>query len=87
VGQGTAAGVHWQRRDRVPVDGRAIIRARDAKGWTREKLAAELGLSYKTVERYEKGERLPKRATVARLVVLLGMGEEVLGVVAARLNA
>jgi transcriptional regulator with XRE-family HTH domain len=84
VGQGEGRPPHWRRRGQVPVDGRAIVRARDAKGWTREKLAAELGVSYKTVERYEKGERLPSRETVARIVALLGMGEEILGVVAAR---
>jgi ribosome-binding protein aMBF1 (putative translation factor) len=84
VGQGEGRPPHWRRRGQVPVDGAAIRRAREAKGWTREKLAAELACSYKTVERIEAGQRHPTRETVARIVALLGMGEEILGVVAAR---
>ena len=80
MGQSTSGRENWQRRDRVPIDGQVIRRAREAKGWSREKLAAELGLSHRTVERYETGARRPPRDTMLRLTLLLGVTLTDLGV-------
>jgi ribosome-binding protein aMBF1 (putative translation factor) len=71
VAAGDSARVHWQRKGRVPVNGAAVQKAREAKGWDRTKLAAELGWCEKTLARYETGEREPTKATVRRMTELL----------------
>ncbi len=61
----------WRERGRVPVNGPALQQAREAKGWSREKLAAELGCSHRSVERYENDQRQPTPDTVDAVARLL----------------
>ena len=56
-----------------------IKNARLAKGLSQNELAKETGISYRTVQNYEMGVRLPKkRETYTKLAAALGISEEVL---------
>jgi ribosome-binding protein aMBF1 (putative translation factor) len=76
--------VDGRRPPPVPLSAGLIRQARERRGWSREKLAAELGCSLKTVERYEAGRRVPTRETAARIILALEIGPaELLGAGAA----
>lgn len=47
--------------------GRQITAAREAKGWNKVELARQANIDQSVITKYEKGERLPKAATRARL--------------------
>lgn len=42
------------------MDGSTIRRMREARGWTQERLAKELGVGARTVGGWERGEAVPK---------------------------
>lgn len=53
---------------------RAVLRReRDAKGWSRAKLADLAGLHYRTVEYVESGRSVPNWTTAIRLAAALGL--------------
>lgn len=43
---------------------------RDRLGWTQERLARELGVSWITVQRWEKGKVMPSPLAAARIAAL-----------------
>lgn len=47
--------------------------AREAKGWTLERLAAESGVHKSTISRLERGETLPMHGTAHSLERALGL--------------
>ena len=53
------------------MDGRTIRRLREARGWTQERLAPELGVGMRTVGSWERGETVPQNR--------LGMLQEIFG--------
>ena len=53
--------------------GRVIQKAREAKGMSREELAAELGVSVFSVMRWESGKTRPLRAFRKKLEEILGV--------------
>ncbi len=56
------------------VYGQAVRAAREARGWTRERFAAELGVSLVTAERLEEaGERIPTRRAAGWVADNLGV--------------
>jgi ribosome-binding protein aMBF1 (putative translation factor) len=50
--------------------------AREAAGLSKEGLAAQAGVSYKTVERLEAGTAIPRRATLTVITAALGIDLE-----------
>jgi DNA-binding XRE family transcriptional regulator len=62
----------------VEADG-TVYRLREARGWSREKLAAETGLSFATIQRLESG-KYPRVEHVMRVADALGVSiDELLG--------
>ncbi len=55
--------------------GEVIAEAREAKGLTREQLATELGCSYITVARWEKGRKMPMRVFRRKLQEILDLSD------------
>ena len=53
--------------------GHTIVAARKARGWSREKLAGEVGLNYFTLQRIEAGRRLPRVEHLVAIAELLGL--------------
>lgn len=53
--------------------------ARALKGWTQEELAAQLGTTFETVSRWERGLMLPTPYFRTRLCAVFGMSAEELG--------
>lgn len=53
--------------------GERIGRARNALGWTRERLAEEAGVRPEQVSRWESGSRVPKRESVLKLARAMGV--------------
>lgn len=51
-----------------------LERLRVAKGWSRERLAGEAGLSLATIERIELGRRTPQLTTAVKIANALGVG-------------
>ncbi len=47
---------------------------RQARGWTPENLAEQVGVGRKQVYAWERGEQLPRPATWQRLADLFGVG-------------
>ncbi len=47
---------------------------RQARGWTQEDLAEQVGVGRKQVQAWERGEHLPRPATWQRLADLFGVG-------------
>jgi transcriptional regulator with XRE-family HTH domain len=43
------------------------------KGWTRQETADEIGISYDAMGDYERGERLPRLETLAKMSKLFGV--------------
>jgi transcriptional regulator with XRE-family HTH domain len=72
--------------------GRRIREARLAHGWTHEELARRVGVNWRTVQRWQKGQ-LPRLGTLVRLAETLGLPrsyfveEEDLGAVLDELRA
>jgi transcriptional regulator with XRE-family HTH domain len=54
----------------------SIRAAREALGMTREELAFKAGISFGTLERIERGQNTPRRATLAVLAEALGIPVE-----------
>lgn len=57
----------------VPLPGALIREARERKGWEPAELAVALGVSVRTVRRWEAGQRSPGRVLAARIVLVLGI--------------
>jgi len=56
-----------------------LVKTREEKGWSREKLAVESGVSYNTIVKIEYGGIVnPKIATVIKLAKALGVSVDVL---------
>ena len=55
------------------VDGTQIRAAREARGWTQEDLAREVGVGSRTIGNWERGETIPKNR-LGRLVEIFGEG-------------
>ena len=55
--------------------GEQIREWRTRRGWTQDRLAAELGVAHDTVSRWENGAQEPSRMAVSLLVLRLGMVE------------
>jgi SOS-response transcriptional repressor LexA len=53
--------------------GENIRAARAARGWSKERLGKELGVSRQTVENWENGTHTPTRKYVPKLISVLGM--------------
>jgi predicted transcriptional regulator len=53
-----------------------LIDTREAAGLSKEGLAAQAGVSYKTVERLEAGTAIPRRATLTVITAALGIDLE-----------
>src|SRR5579884_4212147 len=53
--------------------------ARALKGWSQEELAAQLGTTFETVSRWERGLMLPGPFFRTRLCAVFGMTAEALG--------
>lgn len=61
-------------RQRPKQDERVGLRqARERTGLSREKVAPQVGISSKTLERWERGDTSPKRYIVERLAVIYGI--------------
>lgn len=58
--------------------GRRIVQARQAAGWSQEKLSRAVGAAQTTVSSWERGRTEPSRDDVARIAAALGVGLEVL---------
>lgn len=58
--------------------GNCILHARKELGLTQKELAAQTGLSIKTVQDIEKGRKNPTYGTLVRLVVRLGISPDAL---------
>lgn len=54
------------------MDGAEIRAAREARGWTQEQLAAQVGVGQRTVGNWERGETIPKNRA-GRLREVLGI--------------
>jgi len=52
--------------------GLRIREARVARGWTHEELARRLGVNWRTVQRWQKGQ-LPRMSTLLRVADVLGV--------------
>ena len=50
-----------------------IKEAREARGWTQERLAAEMNTTQQTVQRWESGQTDPKSGIVKEISRLLGI--------------
>lgn len=50
-----------------------IKEAREARGWTQERLAAEMNTTQQTVQRWESGQTDPKSSIVKDISRLLGI--------------
>lgn len=50
-----------------------ITRARQARGWTREKLAVEVGVARATIDNIENGRRDPGVSTIEKIASVLGI--------------
>ena len=72
---------HYTQRDRRQVDGDAIRQIRRALRWSPTKLAAELGVSERTLNRYESGRIQPPKQIVTGIVALAIAGNVDLAVV------
>jgi len=59
-----------------------LVKLREAQGWSREKLAAESGVSYNTIVKIEYGGiENPKIETVIKLAKALGVSlDEIVGI-------
>lgn len=55
--------------------GQQIRRAREARRWTQEDLARELGVGTRSIGRWERGEAVP-RSAIGALQQVLGLGDE-----------
>ena len=53
--------------------GRRLRKAREAKGWSTEKLAGESGISFGSVYAYENGKREPKVTQALAVARALGV--------------
>jgi DNA-binding XRE family transcriptional regulator len=59
-----------------------LLQARKNTGLSREKVAPQVGISSKTLERWEKGMTPAKRYIVAQLAVIYGVDADAIEVVA-----
>lgn len=50
-----------------------IIKYREQKGWSQQKLAKEAGISQASIHYWEKGERIPKSKSIAQLASALSV--------------
>ncbi len=50
-----------------------LIEAREAEGWRREDLASASGLSYFTIEAYERGLKHPSPTSLMKVAHALGI--------------
>jgi transcriptional regulator with XRE-family HTH domain len=57
------------------MDGAQIKAARERRGWTQQKLAAELGVGSRTIGNWERGETVPK-SRAGMLDAVLGEPKE-----------
>jgi transcriptional regulator with XRE-family HTH domain len=56
----------------IDIDAERLVRLRNEKPWSREKLAAAAGISPASVAKYENGTRRPKTEALAALCRALG---------------
>ena len=56
--------------------GNKLRAARDAKGWTQAELAAEIGMSRKTINTVENGVFVPSTVVALKLAKALGVRVE-----------
>lgn len=59
----------------TPTSSQTVLRRRETLGMSRELLAANAGVSLRTVERIEAGEVEPRRATLAVIEAALAEAE------------
>jgi len=65
-------GVAWGSRSFRPMTPEAFIAARQEAGLTRADVASKLGLSERTIYRWERGDTEINRATAMALEQILG---------------
>ena len=53
-----------------------IKELRESKGWTLMKLAQEVGVSYTTIQMWDKGVSEPNEENMAKLCKILGVENE-----------
>lgn len=58
--------------------GKIIAAERVKNGFSREQLAERVGIVTETLARYERGDRIPKKATIQKLAIILGVSEDYL---------
>lgn len=49
-----------------------VRKIRQARGWSQERLAHEIGISFTTVSNWERGKRIPQPYLLRRLCELAG---------------
>ena len=57
--------------------GEEIKKQREKRGWSQQKLGEKLGVSYATIQQWEKGQTAPKRTRLAQVCRLLDIPPEV----------